>query len=77
MPGYSRSVSAASAEVRSTTLPLSASSGSADGSCPMTTFGSVPDLIAATSLAVVSSALATYWPFTLTSVCVALKCEAR
>ena len=42
----------------------------------MTTLGSVPDLIAATSLAVVSSALAMYWPWTLMFWCVALKCES-
>jgi hypothetical protein len=41
----------------------------------MTTFGSVPDFSAATSLAVVSSALAMYWTCTLMVLCVALKCD--
>src|SRR3984885_15261757 len=75
MPGYSVAVCAASGLLRSTTLPLSASSGSADGSWPITTLGSVPVLIADTSLAVVSSALAMYWPCTLMPWWVALKCE--
>src|ERR1700744_311836 len=74
-PGYSGDVCEVRSLLRSTTLPLSASSGRADGSWPMTTLGSVPDLMAATSLVVVSSALAMYWPWTLMSLCVALKCD--
>src|ERR1700722_7921227 len=69
MPGYSSAVCVLRPAVKSTILPLSASSGSADGSWPMTTFGSVPLLIAETSLAVVSSALAMYWPTALMPLC--------
>ena len=77
MPGYSACVTDFSESERSTTLPLCASSGSEDGSCPITTFGAVLLLSADTSLAVRLSELAMYWPLTLTSLCVWLKCETR
>src|ERR1700733_13901166 len=77
MPGYSVEVCAVSDLDRSTTLPLSASSGSAAGSWPRITLGSVPDLIAATSFAVLWSAVARYCPRTLIAECVLLNCVWR
>ena len=70
-------VTSASDEVRSTTLPLSAYSGSCAGSWPRSTFGSVPDLRAATTLALVLSALAMYCPVTLTADWLLLKFVSR